>query len=61
MISDRILKSFDEKRVLVTGGTGLIGRQLVRVLCNAGAHVKIVSLDDIKVHPSAEHVYGDRH
>jgi GDP-L-fucose synthase len=58
MISDRILKSFEGKNVLVTGGTGLIGRQVVGLLSDV-AHVKIVSLDDIKVHPSAEHVYGD--
>ena len=51
--------SFSEKNVLVTGGTGLIGRQVVDMLCDAGAHVKIVSLDRIKVSEQAEHVLGD--
>lgn len=34
------------KKVLVTGGTGLIGRPLVEMLVNAGAQVRVVSLDD---------------
>jgi GDP-L-fucose synthase len=59
MLSEDVLKRFSGKNVLVTGGTGLIGRQVVKILCDAGAHVKIVSLDRVTVHPSAEHVYGD--
>ena len=34
------------KKVLVTGGTGLIGRPLVEMLVEAGAQVNVVSLDD---------------
>ncbi|MFC1903348.1 NAD-dependent epimerase/dehydratase family protein [Chloroflexota bacterium] len=34
------------KNVLVTGGTGLIGRQLVELLLQAGARVRVASLDD---------------
>lgn len=34
------------KNVLVAGGTGLIGMQLVPLLLNQGARVRIVSLDD---------------
>ena len=37
---------FVGKKVLVTGGTGLIGRPLVRALLDRGACVTIVSLDD---------------
>jgi len=59
MIQEKVLESFSGRNVLVTGGTGLIGRQVVDVLCSAGAHVKIVSLDRIKVHDNAEHVVGD--
>lgn len=59
MIKVDILKSFRRKNALVTGGTGLIGRQVVEILCNAGANVKIVSLDKIKVDDRAEHVLGD--
>ncbi|MBW1702360.1 MAG: NAD(P)-dependent oxidoreductase [Deltaproteobacteria bacterium] len=59
MIKDEVLKFFDQKNVVVTGGTGLIGRQVVSLLCNAGANVKIVSLENIKVHSKAVYVYGD--
>lgn len=37
----------------------MIGREIVRILCDAGASVRCVSLDAIKVHPKAEHVYAD--
>ena len=59
MVKEQVLKSFSGRNVLVTGGTGLIGRQVVEILCSAGANVKIVSLDRIKVHDNAEHVVGD--
>jgi len=59
MIKEEVLRSFAGKNVLVTGGTGLIGRQVVNILCDAGAKVKIVSLDKIKVNDKAEHIYGD--
>jgi GDP-L-fucose synthase len=59
MISEDVLRTFSNKTAVVTGGTGLIGRQVVRILCDAGAHVRIVSLDKITVHPTAEHIYGD--
>ena len=42
-------------RVLVTGGTGLIGRPLVERLLAQGASVRIASLDDpSRAHPAAE-------
>ena len=59
MIKDEVLKSFEKKNVLVTGGTGLIGRQVVDLLCNAGTCVKIVSLDKLQIDARAEHVIGD--
>ena len=36
---------FSEKNVLVTGGTGLIGRPLLQLLLEAGANVTVASLD----------------
>ena len=36
---------YSKKKVLVTGGTGLIGRPLVARLVALGAHVTVVSLD----------------
>jgi GDP-L-fucose synthase len=59
MIDDKVLKSFAGKNVLVTGGTGLIGRQVVDLLAGARARVTIVSLDRLVVDRRARHVRGD--
>ena len=59
MINADILSSFYKKNVLVTGGTGLIGRQVVDILCDSGAFVKIVSLDKIRINEKANYIYGD--
>jgi len=37
---------FENKKVLVTGGTGMIGRPLVDLLLQRGAQVYVVSLDE---------------
>lgn len=37
---------YSGRKVLVTGGTGMIGRPLVEALVAEGAHVRIASLDD---------------
>ena len=37
----------------------MIGRQIVRILCDAGANVRVVSLDQIEVDDRAEHVTAD--
>jgi GDP-L-fucose synthase len=54
-----VATSFKDRNAVVTGGTGLIGRQVVRLLCESGANVNCVSLDRLSVHPSASQVYGD--
>jgi GDP-L-fucose synthase len=59
MIKEDVLKYFNGKNILVTGGTGLIGRQVVEILSNSRANIKIVSLDKIRVHDKAEHILGD--
>jgi GDP-L-fucose synthase len=59
MISGTVLQSFRERRVLITGGTGMIGRQVVHVLCGAGARVTSASLDRFEVHPGVDHVVAD--
>ncbi len=59
MIQDSILRQFAGRTALITGGTGLIGREVVRILCDAGARAKSVSLDRIEVDARAEHVRGD--
>jgi GDP-L-fucose synthase len=59
MIADDVLGAFAGRAVLVTGGTGLIGRQVVRLLCQAGARVRVVSLDRLTLDPRVDYVYGD--
>jgi GDP-L-fucose synthase len=59
VISGSVLRSFEGKKVLVTGGTGMIGRQVVGLLAGAGALVTSVSLDNLNVSDKAEHVFGD--
>ena len=48
---------FKRKKVLVAGGTGLIGVPLVELLLAQGAEVRIASLDDpSRAHPQAEFI-----
>ncbi len=51
---------YTNKKVLVTGGTGLIGTPLVEMLVKEEAKVRIASLDDSsRAHPKAEFVRTD--
>lgn len=53
-----VIKSLSGNTAVVTGGTGMIGREIVNILCEAGAKVRSVSLDKLKIHPAADYVYG---
>ena len=59
MLDKNILKTFSKRNVLVTGGTGMIGQQVVQILCDAGACVTTLSLDQTPVNGSARHIFGD--
>jgi GDP-L-fucose synthase len=60
MLNSEILHASAGKSTLVTGGTGMIGREVVRLLCDAGVRVRSVSLDKIAtLDPRAEQVFGD--
>lgn len=50
---------FSGANILVTGGTGMIGRQVVSKLIDVGASVTIASLDRIEVHSRATHEFVD--
>jgi GDP-L-fucose synthase len=51
---------FSNEKILVTGGTGLIGREVVRLLVKAGANVRIASLrEPIDPNPEVEYIQGD--
>lgn len=55
------MESYKNKQILVTGGTGLIGIPLVKLLIEEeGAKVRIASLDDkTRAHPDSEFVRAD--
>tara|TARA_Y100000590_G_scaffold470507_1_gene665831 strand:+ start:7617 stop:8597 length:981 start_codon:yes stop_codon:yes gene_type:complete len=48
---------YKNKKVLVTGGTGLVGKQLVNLLLENGADITIASLDDPKRAPKNVNFY----
>jgi len=51
---------YKNKKALVAGGTGLIGRPLVEMLIEQGAKVRIASLDNPSLaHPEAEFLRGN--
>lgn len=46
---------YSGRKILVTGGTGMIGRPVVKMLIEQGARVHVASLDDpSRAHPDAE-------
>ena len=59
MIKDEVLREFEGKNVLITGGTGMIGREIAIKLADAGANVRVVSLDKVNISPKVDHVLGD--
>ena len=59
MVDRSVLEAFRGARVVVTGGTGMVGRQVVDLVAGAGAQLRVVSLDDVRPHPDVEYVRGD--
>lgn len=58
-IDNNVLNSFASKNVLITGGTGMIGRQVIDILVHSGAKIRNVSLDKINVNDKVEHLHGN--
>ena len=52
-------KDFQNKKVLVTGGTGLIGSEVTSQLLELGSKVKVVSLDNLQNNKDVEFINGD--
>ena len=52
-------ESLSNKKVIVTGGTGLIGRQIINFLTKINCNVTSVSLDDLKLNKNCNYIYGD--
>ena len=59
MITKKIKNFFKNKKIVVTGGTGLIGRNVVKKLCDFKSKVTVVSLDKLIADKRAKHIYGD--
>jgi GDP-L-fucose synthase len=59
MLDQKIKNFLKFKNCLITGGTGMIGREIAKNLINAGANVRVISLDKLKIHDKVDHVYGD--
>ena len=57
MLASEVLKFFKSKNCLVTGGTGMIGREISKILVEADANVRIISLDKLQIHKKIDHVY----
>lgn len=47
MLNQKILSSFEKKNILITGGTGMIGRSVVNILSKIDCNIIVVSLDKI--------------
>lgn len=58
-MNKKIEQYFKNKNCLVTGGTGMIGREVVKKLLDFEANIRIVSLDKIKIDKKIDHVFGD--
>jgi GDP-L-fucose synthase len=56
---DELKFFFEKKNVLITGGTGLIGRFIVKKLCDFNSKVTVVSLDDFSLDKRAKYIKGD--
>ena len=59
MFEQKIKNFFKNKNCLITGGTGMIGREISKLLVDCDANVKVISLDNLQIHEKVEHVYGD--
>lgn len=54
-----IVSALKNKRALVTGGTGMIGREVARILKENNCSVTSVSLDDLKLDNEINYIKGD--
>jgi GDP-L-fucose synthase len=59
MIPESILRSFAGAKIDITGGTGMIGREVTALLAPTGAQIKVISLDQIELQSGVELVRGD--
>ncbi len=59
MLDLSILTALRGRRALVTGGTGMVGREVVDRLVEAGCIVRVASLDEMRPNAHAEYLRTD--
>lgn len=57
-MTDPSVRSVDGRRVLVTGGTGFVGRHLVRLLVEKGADVHVITTDAERARHRLQEIAG---
>ena len=59
MLNKEILSFFNEKKILITGGTGMIGRSVAEALSQVNCEIITVSLDQLDISSKNKHIVGD--
>jgi len=59
MLTNEIKDFFSDKSVVITGGTGLVGRQLLELLAPVAGVVSSISLDDLEPVKKVNYVKAD--
>ena len=57
--SKKIISEIKNSKCLVTGGTGMVGREVLNLLTQMGAKVISISLDRLKPISKVKYIYGD--
>ena len=47
MEREYLMNFFENKKILVTGGTGMVGMALIKLLKESGAKIRVVSIDNV--------------
>lgn len=57
--NEELTNLISNKKIIVTGGTGLIGRQVVDLLSKFNCKITSVSMDKLNLNNNCEYIYGD--
>lgn len=58
-VNERLSNKLEGKSAIVTGGTGMIGREVVSLLLDNKCKVTSVSMDNLSIDSRAEYINGD--
>ena len=59
MLNKEILSFFNEKKILITGGTGMIGRSVAEALSQVNCEIITVSLDQLDISSKNKQIRPD--